>query len=94
MGSTDPLIIHALKIYILRTPLKKSSGKDNNAILLSSGSSSDFGKKVTVSFKSDKAFSTSSIDTSTKVQRHVSKHGRGLSLVGFILLEESSSTKF
>ena len=76
MGSTDPVKnTCSPKIYDLRTPLKKSSGKDNNAILLASDSSSDFDKKVKESFKSDKAFSTSSIDASNKVQRQVSKHG-------------------
>ena len=46
MDSTDPVVnTCSPKIYDLRTPLKKSSGKDNTAILLSSDSSSDFGKK-------------------------------------------------
>ena len=35
---------HSPKIYDLRTPLKKSKGMDNTEILLSSDSSSDFGK--------------------------------------------------
>ena len=67
LGPTDPINTCSPKIYDLRTPLKKSSGKDNTAILLSSDSSSDFDKKVKESFKLDKAFSTSRIDTSTKV---------------------------
>ena len=94
MDSTDPVVnTCSPKIYNLQTPLKKSIGRDNNAILLSSDSSLDFGKKVKESLKSDKAFTTSSIDASTNVQRQVSKHGRELSLVDLIVLEESSRTK-
>ena len=73
--------------------MKKSKGIDNTEVLLSSDSSSDFGKKAKGSFKSDKAISTSSFDASTKVQRQVSTHGQGLSLVDVILLEDSSRTK-
>ena len=44
---TEPVkSIHSPKIYDLRTPLKKSKGKDNAEVILSSDSSSDFGKKV------------------------------------------------
>ena len=68
--------------------------KRHTAILLLSDTSSDFSKKVKESFKSDKAFSTSSTDASTKVQRQVSKHGRGLSLVDLVLFEESSCAKY
>ena len=47
LGYTEPVKnTCSPKIYDLRTPLKKSDGKDNTEILLSSDSSSDFGKKV------------------------------------------------
>ena len=65
------------KIYDLRTPLKKTIGKDNTSVLLSYDSS-EFGRKVKRSTKLDKAFTTSSIDASTNVQRQVSKHGQEL----------------
>ena len=76
---------HSPKIYDLRTPLKKSKGMDNPEALLSSDSSSDFGKKAKGSFKSDRAISTSrTFDTSAMVHRQVDTHGRGLSLVDVI----------
>ena len=73
--------------------MKKSKGKDDTEVVLSSDSSSDFGEKAKESFKSDKAISTSSLDTSSMVQRQVATHGRELSLVDVILLEENSRTK-
>ena len=73
--------------------MKKSKGKDDTEVVLSSDLSSDFGEKAKESFKSDKAISTSSLDTSSMVQREVAMHGRELSLVDVILLEETSRTK-
>ena len=52
---------HSPKIYDLQTPLKKSKGKDDTEVVLSSDSSSDFDEKAKESFKSDKAISTSSL---------------------------------
>ena len=66
---------------------------DNTEALLSSDSSSDFRKKAKGSFKSDKAIFISSFDTSSMVHRQVDTHGRGLSLVDVILLEETARTK-
>ena len=81
------------KIYDLRTPLKKSKGKDNTEVVLSIHSSSDFGKKAKRSYKSDKAISTSSIDDSSMVHKKDAKQSSGLSLVDIILLEEKSRAK-
>ena len=91
---TEPVkSIHSPKIYELRTPLKTSKGKDNTEVILSSDSSSDFGKKAKRSYKLDKAISTSSINTSVMVQNQVAAQGSGLSLVDVIFLEETLCTK-